>query len=363
MPAKKKTTKEEPKPKPKPEEKVIDAEVIKEKPGENKIVKKMPDYDQLMNLSDVFNKAGLFPGIENQYQAAAVIQLGREIALPGPMTSLRTIYVIPSKTGSTLCIKSEALLALAIAKGVQLEVLEKTAKGCKLRFSRKGQKDHVEEYTEEDAKRAGVLTYVNWLKHPKNMYYWRCVKNGLQSFDARLSLGITTTEEMEDLGEITLAQRPVAEEPAKAEEEKPQVTFTKSKDQPPPEPPPEPKPEEEEKPADEPEPPAPEETPEEKKEKGKLVENIKARLKAAGIDIKLYKKWMAEELQPTKPDRKFVGLIFGNYSFTDGKLEDLKLLDDDENMDWTIQKYLKSETFKAEAQKEEPDEEKEEDPL
>ncbi|GAH32213.1 unnamed protein product, partial [marine sediment metagenome] len=78
------------------------------------------------------------------------------------------------------------------------------------------------------------------------------------------------------------------------------------------------------------------------------VENIKARLKAAGIDIKLYKKWLAEEFQPTKPDRKFVGLIFGNYSFTDGKLEDLKLLDDDENIDWTIQGYLKSETFKAE---------------
>ena len=355
MPGTKKTEKKPAaRKRPKKKEEVIDGvlveeKTVEEKVPETKIVKVMPDYDHLMNLSDVFSKAGLFPGIENQYQAAAVIQLGREIDLPGPMTSLRTIYVIPSKRGSTLCIKSEALLALAIAKGVHLEILEKTNKGCKLRFFRKGQKDHVEEYTEEDAKMAGVLSHDNWMKHPKNMYFWRCVKNGLQSFDARLSLGLTTQEELEDIGDITLAQRPVSEEPPKPEEEKPQVTFTKTKEQPAAEP------EKEEKP---PEPPPPDDT----EEKEKLVEGIKACLKEANVDEKLFKKWLGEELGPTKPDRKFVGLKFGNWSLTEGNIDDLKLIS--ENMEWAIVKgYLESETFKKEAQKEEPDEDEEKVPF
>jgi len=358
MPQKKKKTKS--KPKPIEKEKVINAEIVKEseslgdKPKE-KIVKVMPDYDQLMKFSDTFNKAGLFPGIENQYQAAAVIQLGQEIDLP-PMTALRTIFVIPSKRGSTLCIKSEALLALAIKKGVHVEVLEKTNKGCKLKFSRKGQKDHIEEFNEQDAKTAGLLGKDNWLRHPTNMYLWRCVKNGLQSFDARLSLGLSTVEEMQDEGIVDILQPTTEEKPAKPEEEKrAQVSFTKTKDQPQPEPPAEP--EKEEKPAE------PQESDEEAKEKKTVVGNIKKRIKAAGVDERLFKKFLAEEFQPIKTDRTWVGLKFGNYSFTEGELEDLKLIDDDENMDWTIERYHKSKTFKEEAKKEEPDEEEEKVPF
>lgn len=357
MPAKKSEKKAAPGKKPKEkEEEAIDGEVVEEptaeeKVPETKIVKVLPDYESLMNLSDVFSKAGLFPGIENQYQAAAVIQLGQEIDLP-PMTALRTVFVIPSKRGSTLCIKSEALLALAIKKGVHVEVLSKTNKGCKLKFSRKGQKEHIEEFNEEDAKMAGLLTKDNWLHHPTNMYLWRCVKNGLQVFDARLSLGLSTVEEMQDEGIADILQPPAEEKPAKAEEEKkPQVSFTKTKEQPVAEP------EKEEKPLEPPR--APEKT--EVRDKELVVEDIKTFLKGGGVDSKLFKKWLGEELQPSKPDREFVGLKFNNWSLTEGKIDDLKLLK--MNMEWAVEKYLESETFKAEAQKEEPEEPKTEDPL
>jgi len=339
-----------PRPRTKPEEKTIDAEIVEEKPAETKIVKVLPDYDQLMNLSDVFSKAGLFPGIENQYQAAAVIQLGQEIGLY-PMTALRTIFVIPSKRGSTLCIKSEALLALAIDKGVLLEVLSKTNKGCKLKFSRKGQKDHIEEYSEEDAKTAGLLTKDNWMKHPTNMYFSRCVKNGLQSFDARLSLGLNTVEEMQDEGLVDVIQSPPKDEEKPPEPEKEaqaQVSFTKSKDQPAAEP------------VQEEKPPEPEANVEEKQIE-LVVEDIKAYLKHAGVDTKLFKKWLGEELQPSKPDRQFVGLKFNNWSFTEGNIDDLKLIKD--NMEWAVEKFFESKIFKEEAQKEEPGEPKREDPL
>jgi hypothetical protein len=374
MPASKKVEKKpekktSPAPKKKPEEKeeeilegaLIEEPAAVEKVTETKIVQVMPNYEQLMNLSDVFSKAGLFPGIENQYQAAAVIQLGQEIDLP-PMAALRNIYVISSKRGSTLCIKSEALLALAIKKGVRVEVLSKTNKGCRLKFSRKGQRDHIEEFNEEQARRAGLLSKDNWMKHPTNMYLWRCVKNGLQVFDARLSLGLNTVEEMQDEGIVDIIQPPTEEEkktPEPEEKKKDQVTFTKSKEQPAAEA----EPVQEEKPpepTDPPPPPEPESNIEEK-QKELIAEDIHEYLRGAGIDTKLFKKWLGEELQPTKPDREFVGLKFNNWSFNEGKLDDLKLIKD--NMEWAVEKFFESKMFKEEAQKEEPDEPKAEDPL
>jgi hypothetical protein len=325
---------------------------VKERAPETKIVQVMPNYEQLMNLSDVFSKAGLFPGIENQYQAAAVIQLGQEIDLP-PMAALRNIYVIPSKRGSTLCIKSEALLALAIKKGVRVEVLSKSNKGCRLKFSRKGQRDHIEEFTEEQARRAGLLGKDNWMKHPTNMYLWRCVKNGLQVFDARLSLGLNTVEEMEDEGLVNIIQPPSKEEekpPEPEEEKKGQVTFTKTKDQP----------VAAAEPVKEEKPPEPESNIEEK-QREIVAGDIKEYLVGASIDTRLFKLWLGEELQPTKPDRQFVGLKFNNWSFNEGKLDDLKLIKD--NMGWAVEKFFESKTFKDEAAKKEPDEPKSEDPL
>lgn len=337
---------------------LVEEPTAEEREPQTKIVQVMPNYEQLMNLSDVFSKAGLFPGIENQYQAAAVIQLGQEIDLP-PMAALRNIYVIPSKRGSTLCIKSEALLALAIKKGVRVEVLSKSNKGCRLKFSRKGQRDHIEEFNEEQARRAGLLSKDNWMKHPTNMYLWRCVKNGLQVFDARLSLGLNTVEEMQDEGIVDIIQPPSKEEekpPEPEEEKKTQVSFTKSKEQPAAEA----EPVKEEKPPEPPEPPEPEANIEEK-QREIVAEDIKEYLKGASIDTRLFKLWLGEELQPTKPDRQFVGLKFNNWSFNEGKLDDLKLIKD--NMEWAVEKFFESKTFEDEAAKKEPGEPKSEDPL
>jgi hypothetical protein len=354
IPAKKPAARKAPKEK---TEEILEGALVEESTAierapEIKTVQVLPSYEQLMNLSDVFSKAGLFPGIENQYQAAAVIQLGQEIDLP-PMAALRNIYVIPSKRGSTLCIKSEALLALAIKKGVRVEVLSKSNKGCRLKFSRKGQPDHIEEFNEEMARRAGLLSKDNWMKHPTNMYLWRCVKNGLQVFDARLSLGLNTVEEMQDEGIVDIIQPPTEEEkkpPEPEEEKKDQVTFTKTKEQP----------AAEAEPVKEKKPPEPESNIEEK-QRELVAEDIKKYLKEGGIDAKLFKLWLGEELQPAKPDRQFVGLKFNNWSFNEGKLDDLKLIMD--NMEWAVEKFLGSETFKAELNKQEPDEKKPEDPL
>jgi len=332
MPAKK-TTKTKPKPKPKKKpEKVIEAEVVEEKPAETRIVKVMPDSEELMNLSDTFAKSGMFPSITNKFEAAAVIEYGREIGLK-PIISLQTISVIKGK----LSIESKALYALALLKGINVKFVKKDAKGCTLEFSKKGRAAYTTSFTEEDAKRAGLDTKDNYMKYPEEMYFNRCISKGLRAFDPGVLLGIYTVEEMDDFSDSPLIRK----EPEEAKEEQEKVTFTKTKESPTPEP----------------EPPV-EEDP---KEKEDVVEILKKYMEENKIDPKLFKKYLSEELQPKKPDRVFVGLKFGHWSLTEGKLEDLKLLH--KNMDLVVKQYLNSETFEKEAKKIKPDEETKEDKL
>jgi len=347
MPAKK-TTKT--KKKDETKEKIIDAKIVEEEKAiETKIVKVLPDSAELMTLADTFAKSGMFPAITNQYEAAAVIEYGRELGLK-PIISLQTISVIKGR----LSIESKALYALALDKGVKIKIVKKDDKGCTLEFSKKGREPYTTSFTHEDAKRAGLHTKDSYMKYPEEMYFNRCISKGLRAFDPGILLGVYTSEEMEDFSDSPLAKPAITKEPEKPEQEKPKVTiaFTKTKDQPLPEPATEA--EKEEKPAEV-------ATSAEATEKEALVKEIKAHLKEAGVDERIFKKWLGEELQPTKPDREFVGLKFGNYSLTEGKLEDLELLK--KNMEWAISEYLESKTFKEELQKEEPDEKKDEVPF
>jgi len=104
-----------------------------------------------------------------------------------------------------------------------------------------------------------------------------------------------------------------------------------------------------------PEPPTePEEEPnqEEIEEKEKLADEIKYSLKEAGVNEKLFKKFLGEELQPKKPDREFVGVKYGHWSLTEGSIKDLTSLS--KNIKLAIEEYLRSKTFEEEAKKEEP---------
>lgn len=319
-------------------EEVIEGQIVEEKPVETKIVKIMPDYDQLMNLSDTFAKSGMFPSITNKYEAAAVIECGRMLNMY-PIASLQTITPVKGK----LCIESKVLYALALNDGVKVKFIRKDSKGCTLEFSKKGRDPYTCSFLEEDAKRAGLSGKTSFMGYPEEMYFNRCISKGLRAFDPRPGLGMTTKEEAEDFPDSPLATGPVTEKPEEPKEEKVQIQFTKSKDQPVPEP------EKEEPPA---EPETEEPNQEEIEEKEKVAESIKSNLKEAKVDLKLFKKFLGEELQPRKPDREFVGVKFGHWSLTEGSLKDITSLD--KNIEMAIEEYHKSKTFEEEAKKEEP---------
>jgi len=317
----------------KKEEKVIEAEVVEEK---TKTIMLLPDHNQLMDLSEAFAKSGMFPAITNKYEAAAVIEYGRELGIK-PIFALQTIAPVKGK----LSIESKVLYALALKRGIKIEFIQKNSKGCVLKFSQKGRDSYTCSFTAEDAKTAGLSGKTSFLSYPEEMYFNRCVSKGVRAFDPRIFLGLVTREEAEDFSDSPLSKS--APEPEKPEEEKVKVEFKKSKEQPTPEP-------EKEEPTPE---PKTEPSEEEIEEKKKLAESIKANLEKLEVDPKLFKKFLFEELQPKKPDREFVGINkFGHLSLNEGKLKDLQSLD--KNIVVAVEEYHKSKTFEDEAKKTDP---------
>lgn len=310
----------------------------------------LTNLDDLMRFSKAMSKSGMFPGIQDEFQALSVIEYGREIGLK-PIVSLQTMTVIKGR----LCIFTQALAALAKEDGITIEVVEKNTKGCTVRLFRLGsQSSYTSSFTEEDAKRAGLLSKDNYMNYPEDMYYCRAVSRGVKVFAPGLALGLHTAEELDE-GLPGLIDKDRKE--PKPEKEQPTVVIKKEKAE---------KVEEAPEEEEEEEAPAPEPPEEEEKEPDNsagyalefedTIKEIKMRLEKAGIKEQLFKKYLHEELQPVKPDRCFVDINeFGHLSFHKGKMDDLKVIL--AHFKWFCEEYVTSKTF------EESDKEKTEDPI
>lgn len=316
----------------------ISVPIRKETPGVA-----LTTLEDLSRFSQAIAKSGMFPGIQDQFQALAVIEMGREIGLK-PMIALQVIDVIPTKRGGVLYIRGRALAALAKESGINIEVLRKDTKGCQLKFSRGNEPPHTASFTEDDAKRAGLLSKDNYMNYPEDQYYWRAIARGLKVFAPGLALGLDTAEEIAD-GLPDLITKDKKGKKEKPEKEQPTVVITKEKPGKVEEPPKE-------------EAPDPEPPPEEPKEPDTssayaiefedTIKEIKMRLEKAEIKEQRFKKYLHEELQPLKPDRSFVDINkHGHLSFHHGKLDDLKIILS--HFDWFCGEYVASKTFEESA--------------
>ena len=154
----------------------------------------------LQNMADMVTKAeimirsGFLPKAYQKPEAVIMAcTIGAELGF-SPMQSLNVINVIDGKP--TLGING--CLALVQKNGGFIETLELSDTTCKIRVSRPGRPEHIEEYTLVDASRAGLTGKQNWVKMPKNMLYARATSNGIRRVYADILSGLYTTEEMQD---------------------------------------------------------------------------------------------------------------------------------------------------------------------
>lgn len=123
-------------------------------------------------------KSGVYSDLKTKEQAAIKIQTGLAMGLP-PALALRNIYVVGSTPSFSAALVAARIKASRPRYNYTLVKLD--AKGCELAFWEDGQKSGVFAFTEEDAKRAGLLPAKPdspWNKWPKQMYFSRAVTGG-----------------------------------------------------------------------------------------------------------------------------------------------------------------------------------------
>jgi hypothetical protein len=160
----------------------------------------------IQKVSQGLFKSGLFPNTKNEFGAFAIVQYGHELGIP-PMMSLKNINII---SGQLAC-NAQLMLFLAQSKGARYEVLEETDRGAKIRFSRNGA-TYTAEFSENDAKAAGLLGKDNWKKYPKDMYFWRAVAKGVRRIAPDAVMGLYTAEEISSGEVIDVTELPKTEE-------------------------------------------------------------------------------------------------------------------------------------------------------
>jgi hypothetical protein len=158
---------------------------------------RVSNVDELKALARVFAVSGMFGrsnSDETLAKCAVQLMAGMEAGFT-PFASITGIYVINGKPGF-----SAQLLAQAIKRHPHYDyrVLEKTAKGCTIRFLQDGEILGEESFTIEMAQRAG-LTSGPWKAYPEAMLFARCLTAGMRTHcpDA---LGGQTPYTPEELG-------------------------------------------------------------------------------------------------------------------------------------------------------------------
>lgn len=153
------------------------------------------DWHAMMAMAKQLMQArGFLPQhLQNEGQVLATILAGRELGLP-PMASLRSIYLINGKVG----LAADIQLALMKKAGIKHTWEETSEKRAALKLERSGDAPHVQAFTLDDAKRAG-LTGGNWQKHPAAMLRARCVSAAAKAYAPDVLAGVYDPEELEAL--------------------------------------------------------------------------------------------------------------------------------------------------------------------
>lgn len=144
--------------------------------------------------------------------------------------SLQSIYVIEGKP----TLSANALQAIVIKNGGEINILEHTDKLCTVEVLRAGRvHPYKYTYTIADAAQANLLGKSNWVKMPKNMLMARATSAAIRFVFADILAGLYSTEEIEDSSNFAQeegpksskkASRTVAEPAVAVEPVKPALT-------------------------------------------------------------------------------------------------------------------------------------------
>ncbi len=127
-------------------------------------------------------------GVLSPEAALMVLQFGFDLGL-SPSMALTSVHFYdgkPSMSGN---------LMWSIVKGdpdwTDSRILDRTLRGCKIEWVKKGKIQGISEFNEDDARRAKLLDKDNYKKYPKAMFFNRAISEGFKLYCPHLAHGYT----------------------------------------------------------------------------------------------------------------------------------------------------------------------------
>lgn len=195
------------------------------------------------NLADYIAETDFVPkALRNKPAAvAACILTGRELGI-GPMASLKSIHMVQGVPS----LSAEYKRARALAAGNEIIIDETNATRCVVRGRRPGGAWVTVTWTIDMARRAGIGGKDVWKQYPQRMLQARATSELCDLLFPDATLGLETTEVLQDGGALAIAEAVVVseEEAAEAAERskgKPRTAQRKTRQAKPEPPKPEPK--------------------------------------------------------------------------------------------------------------------------
>jgi hypothetical protein len=166
-------------------------------------------FSALVAMGDQLRKTGFLPAhIKDGVAFAAIVLMGREMGM-GTMAACRKLQVIKG----TVTERADSQLARFKTAGGRAVFKELSESKAVLVLKHPNGDEHIETFTIEDAKRAGLASNDNYAKHPKAMLRSRAITAGLKSVGWEGAVGIYDPDEVSDYPATEPAKEPVVVRP------------------------------------------------------------------------------------------------------------------------------------------------------
>jgi hypothetical protein len=151
-------------------------------------------FDALIGMGDKLRRTGFLPShIKDGIAFAAIVLMGRERGI-GTMSACQRFAFIKGVPTE----KADSQLARFKSCGGKSQFRELTETKAVLWLRHPNGDEHVETFTFDDAKRAGLASNDNYAKHPKAMLRSRAITAGLKSVGWEGAVGIYDPDELAD---------------------------------------------------------------------------------------------------------------------------------------------------------------------
>lgn len=160
------------------------------------------DKEQLTTIQDyakyLADGRALPAGIDNAAKLAMILHAGKDLGLSATQ-ALSGITLVNGKP----VVWGSVAASLMTANGYKLEWLEATATKARLKISKDGRGDHTEEFTIDDAKKAGLASKPGpWTLYPKDMLRWKALARARNFFCPEVGAGMPLAEDYRDSEDV-----------------------------------------------------------------------------------------------------------------------------------------------------------------